>query len=125
MRVTESSQKTNVVFHQNQQYRDLYRFIAWGVGASVSITTMVITLGIVSGSLTIMAVTIDYGLGLLLNIMSLITLGIILRQNTFKHPYGTGKLENFAGFLYGVCIVPLAPAVFIAAVNITSIRRKR
>lgn len=105
------------VSHKNQEYRDLYRFIAWLVGTSLPVTAMVIMLGIWSGSLTIVAMTIDYGLSLFLNIMSLITLGIILRQNTFKYPYGTGKLENFVGFLYGVCIIPLALAVFIAAVK--------
>jgi len=106
-----------LVSHQNQEYHDLYRFIAWLIGTSLPVTTMVIMLGIWSGSLTIIAITIDYGLALFLNIMSLITLGIILRQNTFKYPYGTGKLENFAGFLYGVCIIPLAIAVLIAAVK--------
>jgi len=106
-----------VVSPQNQEYHDLYRFIAWLIGTSLPVTTMVIMLGIWSGSLTIIAITIDYGLALFVHIMSLITLGIILRQNTFKYPYGTGKLENFAGFLYGVCIIPLAIAVLIAAVK--------
>jgi cation diffusion facilitator family transporter len=102
---------------QNQEYHDLYRFIFWLIGTSIPTTAMVITLGVLSGSLTIVAITIDYGLGLLLNIISLIILGIILRQNVFKYPYGTGKLENFAGFIYGLCIIPLALAVFIAAVK--------
>ena len=102
---------------QNQEYQDLYRFIAWLVGTSIPMTTMVVMLGVWSGSLTIIAITIDYGLALFLNIISLIILGIILRQNMFKYPYGTGKLENFAGFFYGFCIIPLALAVFIAAVK--------
>ena len=103
--------------NQNQEYHDLYRFIAWLIGTSLPVTTLVIMLGIWSGSLTIFAITIDYGLALFVHVMSLITLGIILRQNTFKYPYGTGKLENFAGFLYGVCIIPLAIAVLIVAVK--------
>jgi len=102
---------------QNQEYHDLYRFIAWLVGTSIPTTAMVIVLGVLSGSLTIVATTIDFGLALFLNILSLIILRIILRQNTFKYPYGTGKLENFVGFFYGLCIIPLALAVFIAAVK--------
>ncbi|MBN1664400.1 MAG: cation diffusion facilitator family transporter [Deltaproteobacteria bacterium] len=99
------------------EYRELHRIITWLVATSLPVTTMVITLGILSGSLSIIAITMDYGLSLVLNIMSLITLGIILRQNAFKYPYGTGKLENFAGFLYGVCIIPLALTIIAAAVR--------
>jgi cation diffusion facilitator family transporter len=102
---------------QNREYHNLYRFIAWLVGTSLPVTTMVITLGVLSGSLTIIAITMDYGLALVVNIMALVTLGIILRNNPFNYPYGTGKLENFAGFIYGVCIIPLALAVCIAAVK--------
>ena len=101
----------------NQEHRDLYRLIAWLVGTSLPVTTMVVTLGVLSGSLTIIAITIDYGLSLLLNIMALITLRIILRNNVFNYPYGTGKLENLAGFIYGACIIPLSFAVFVAAVK--------
>lgn len=106
-----------ILTDEHQEYRDLHRFIKWLVLTSLPTTIMVIVLGILSGSLSIIAVTMDYGLALILNIMSLITLGIILRQNTFKYPYGTGKLENFAGFLYGVCIIPLALAMMFAAVR--------
>jgi divalent metal cation (Fe/Co/Zn/Cd) transporter len=35
----------------------------------------------------------------------------------FQYPYGTGKLEDFVGFLSGVCIIPLALAIMLAAVR--------
>jgi divalent metal cation (Fe/Co/Zn/Cd) transporter len=101
----------------DQEYHELFSFIAWLVGTSVPITTMIILIGVFSGSLTIIAITMDYGLSLCLNIMSLFTLGTVLRKNTFKYPYGTGKLENFTAFVYGVCIIPLAMAVIAAAVK--------
>jgi len=101
----------------DEEYKELYRFIAWLVGTSLPVIAMVVALGILTGSLSIMAVTIDYGLSLFINIVSLITLGIILRRNRFKYPYGTGKLENFAGFFYGVCVVPLSLAVLYAALK--------
>ena len=50
-------------------------------------------------------------------IVSLFTLRIILRKNTFDYPYGTGKLENFATFVYGLFIIPLAVGIFVAAVK--------
>ena len=106
-----------VVSRQNQEYHDLYRFIVWLVATSLPVTAMIITLGVLSGSLTIIAIIIDYGLALLLDFMSLITLGIILRNNIFQYPYGTGRLENFVSFLYGVCIITLAIAVVIAAIK--------
>jgi len=108
---------SGAVPNHNREYHDLYRYIAWLVGTSLPVTTLVVALGVLSGSLTIIAITLDYGLSLLLNVMALITLGIILRNNTFNYPYGTGKLENFAGFVYGVCIVPLSIAVMTAAVK--------
>lgn len=101
----------------DREYRDLRRFIAWLVGTSIPTTALVIAVGILSGSLAVMAITIDYGLSLGLNIVAWLVLGIILRQNKFKYPYGTGKLENFSGFIYGLCIVPLALAVAAAAVR--------
>lgn len=102
---------------RDREYRDLFKFIAWMVGTSVPVTAMVVLIGVYSGSLTIIAITMDYGLSLCLNIMSLAALGIVLRQNTFKYPYGAGKLENFTAFVYGVCLIPLALAVFTFAVK--------
>ena len=78
----------------DREYRDLFSFIAWLVGTSVPVTTMIVLIGVFSGSLTIIAITMDYGLSLCLNIMSLFTLGAILRKNTFKYPYGTGKYDH-------------------------------
>ncbi len=100
-----------------REYRDLFRYIAWLVGTSIPTTALVVAVGILSGSLAVMAITIDYGLSLGLNSVALVVLGIILRQNKFKYPYGTGKLENFSGFIYGLCIIPLALAVMGAAVK--------
>lgn len=104
-------------FPGDQEYRDLFRYIAWLVATSLPVTALVVAIGALSGSLTIIAVTVDYGLSLALNVMALVTLGVILRRNSDRHPYGTGKLENFAGFLYGVCIIPLALTVLAAAVR--------
>lgn len=39
-----------VVSRQNREYHDLFRFIAWLVGTSPPVTTLVITLGILSGA---------------------------------------------------------------------------
>lgn len=57
-----NSGSNQVVSRQNREYHDLFRFIAWLVGTSLPVTTLIITLGILSGSLTIIAITIDYGL---------------------------------------------------------------
>ncbi len=102
---------------RNREYRDLFKFIAWMVGTSVPVTAMIVLIGVYSGSLTLVAITMDYGLSLCLNIMSLAALGVVLRQNVFKYPYGAGKLENFTAFVYGVCLIPLAMAVFTFAVK--------
>lgn len=68
--------------------------------------TLAIIVQIMAGSLTLGALLIDSATSLLLHIFNMVSVGIILRQNAFSHPYGTGKLENFAGFLYAVLAIP-------------------
>lgn len=67
---------------------------------------LTILIQLTQGSQTVGAILVDSSTSLLLHIFNFFCIGMILRQNPFSHPYGTGKLENLAGFLYAVVSIP-------------------
>ena len=88
------------------EYLELQRVIFWRLWYQAILIATTIILQLISGSLTLGAKLIDASTGILFTIFNLISIGIILRQNPFSHPYGTGKLENFAGFVFGIITIP-------------------
>jgi cation diffusion facilitator family transporter len=102
---------------QNQEYSDLKRLIFWVFATMIPLTVLTIIIGIISDSLAIDAVAVDFGASLILHLFNLISIGIILRQNTFSYPHGTGKLENFPGFLYAAIVIPGALLIIASAVK--------
>ena len=90
----------------NNEYIELQRVVFWALWCSVLLIAIIVTVQFISGSLTLGAKLIDASAGILLYIFNFISIGIILRQNQFSHPYGTGKLENFAGFLFAIFVIP-------------------
>ena len=88
------------------EYVELRRCILWTLWSLVVQILIAVTVQIIGGSLTLGALLIDSATGLLPHTFNLICVGIVLRQNAFSHPYGTGKLENFAGFLYAILAIP-------------------
>ncbi len=88
------------------EYVELQRLIFWVLWSMVLQIAIVLVVQFIGGSQTIRAVLIDSSTSLLLHIFNIISIGIILRQNPFSHPYGTGKLENFSGFLYAILAIP-------------------
>lgn len=83
----------------------------------IPLTVLTIIIGIISDSLAIDAVAVDFGASLILHLFNLISIGIILRQNTFSYPYGTGKLENFSEFMYAAIVIPGALLIIASAVK--------
>jgi cation diffusion facilitator family transporter len=90
----------------NTEYAELQRLVFWTLWCQVLLIAIIVTVQFIGGSLTLGAKLIDASAGLLLYIFNIISIGIILRQNPFSHPYGTGKLENFAGFLFAILVIP-------------------
>jgi len=100
------SEKSTHAHILGNEFVDLQRFVFWTLWTMVLQITFAIIVQIVAGSLTLGAMLIDSATSLFLHIFNLVSVGIILRQNVFSHPYGTGKLENFAGFLYALLAIP-------------------
>lgn len=102
---------------QSQEYAELKRLITWVLASLIVMTVLTVITGILSDSLAIDAIAVDAGASMVLHIFNIITINIILRQNAFSHPYGTGKLENFSGFLYAAIVIPGAVLIIVSAAN--------
>lgn len=73
--------------------------------------------GILSNSITILAVAFDYGLSLIVQLFAFKSIRTIVKSNVMKFPYGTGKLENFSAIVYGALAIPAS--LFIIYSSIT------
>ncbi len=101
----------------DQEYLELKRLIFWVFVSLLVMTALTVVTGFLSDSLAIGAIAVDAGSSLVLHIFNMISIRIILRQNTFTYPYGTGKLENFSGFLYASIVIPSALLIIASAVK--------
>lgn len=69
---------------------------------------------IASHSLSVVALATQCGVSFVADIFILIAMRSIVNSNIFSFPYGTGKLENFIGFLSGALMLPTAVMIYIS-----------
>lgn len=100
---------------ENREYHDLQGLISWVLATLLLLTVLTVIIGVISDSLAIDAFAVDAGASLVLHLFNLICVRIVLRQNSFSYPYGTGKLENFSGFLFAVIALPGALLLMVVA----------
>ena len=72
--------------------------------------------GILSNSMTILAVAFDYGLSLIVQLFAFKAIRIIIKSNVIKFPYGTGKLENFSAIVYGALAIPVSLFIIYSSI---------
>jgi cation diffusion facilitator family transporter len=101
--------------NMNLEYRELKNLVFWIFATLIPLTALTVIAGILSDSLAIASVAVGSIASLLLHLFNMKSIGIILSQNTFNYPYGTGKLENFSGFLYAAIVVPGALFIIYSA----------
>lgn len=82
------------------------RLIDAALYSLLPVTLLFVIFSLLSGSLTILNLAVGCGLGVIVRVFAFIAIRAILKSNIIRFPYGTGKLENFSGFLYGVLVVP-------------------
>ncbi len=90
----------------------LRQLIGLMVISSLPLLAVSIYTSLISGSLSVVALFLHTGVSLAINTTTYFLLGVIARSNVFQFPYGTGKLENFAGFLNGLGVLILAATIF-------------
>ena len=99
----------------------LSRVISFSLYTLIPLSALFLVTGILSGSLTIMAITFDCGLGLLIQLVGFFSIRTILKANLYQFPYGTGKLENFSSLFYGALSIPIAIYIIYSSfVRLTS-----
>jgi cation diffusion facilitator family transporter len=76
-----------------------------------------IVIGILSNSIAISVIALDYGLSLIVQIFFFSSIRTILKSNVLRFSYGTGKIENFSGFLYGALAIPTSIFFIYSAVT--------
>jgi divalent metal cation (Fe/Co/Zn/Cd) transporter len=67
-----------------------------------------------SHSLSVAALATQCGVSFVADIFILLAMRSMVNSNIFSFPYGTGKLENFIGFLTGTLMLPTAGMIYIS-----------
>lgn len=85
---------------------EISKLVSFGFYSIVPLVALFIVFGILANSLTVFSIAIDYGLSFLVQFYAYLSIRAIQKSNVIRFPYGTGKLENFSGFLYGALSIP-------------------
>lgn len=86
--------------------RGLKRLVDSAFYSLIPLALITLTVAILSNSLAVFSMTIDYGLSFVVQLFAFQSIRAIMKSDVIKFPYGTGKLENFSGFLYGALAIP-------------------
>ena len=94
----------------------LKRLIDLGFYSLIPLTFVFIVSGILANSLTVMSMALDCGLAFIVQFFAFQSIRTIQKSDIIRFPYGTGKLENFSGFLYGALAIPTGVYIFYFSV---------
>jgi len=95
----------------------LYRLLRWGLIVEIPIVVITATSAVLAGSAALVALAAQSGIALVINAFAVYAMRQVLKHNTYSHPYGAGKLENFSAFLCGVLYVPSGLYVLFESVE--------
>ncbi len=117
MNGTDRTTDGSMTADASQEYSDLKKYIFWVLATLVPLTVINITIGVFSASLAIFSIALDCVASLILHSFNMVSVTVIQRRNSFNFPYGTGKLENFSGFLYAMIVIPMAMIIVNSALH--------
>ena len=100
-----------------EKLSNLKKIIDFAFCSIIPLIGLFIYVGIVSNSLTILVLAFDYGFSFIVQLFFFISIRAIIKSNIMKFPYGTGKLENFSGLLYGTLSLPTASFFVYSAIE--------
>jgi len=109
--------KTPIQGNDNPQLLELQNYVNWIALSLFPVTGAYIYCAVISGSVSMAALTLQCGISIFANIFTVISMRSIVNKNIFIFPYGTGKLENFIGFLTGTLMLPIAAMIYVSTVN--------
>ena len=97
------------------ELKDLKRVAQASLYSILGITTLFITFAVIARSGTLVTYFVWSMAGIAVKVLALLTIGIMLRENQYLFPYGTGKLENSSAFVFGVSIAPVGLCFLVAS----------
>jgi cation diffusion facilitator family transporter len=95
--------------------RRLYRIMLWTFFTLIPLTAMFIVMAVLTDSAAVVVYILQCAVALTVQAFSIYALRQVLRDDTFRFPYGAGKLEDFAAFLCGVLYIPAGLYVIYSA----------
>ncbi len=95
--------------------RRFYRVMLWGYVTLFPLMALFIVTAVLANSSAVFVYSVNFAITVAVQSFSLYAIRQVMRENTFRFPYGAGKLENFAAFLGGVLNVPSGIYVAYAA----------
>lgn len=101
------TQREDCQMNVTKELKGLKRISEFTLGTSLIITPLSIIFSQLTGSATLLVYFIWAAAAIAVKLFALISIRIIIRENQFMFPYGSGKLENFSSFFFGFTIIPL------------------
>ena len=95
-----------MVRNSEETLRELKKLVDLTLYSMIPLMVLSAVTGVLSNSMTILAVAFDYGLSFIVQLFAFRSIRTIVKSNVMKFPYGTGKLENFSAIVYGALAIP-------------------
>lgn len=83
----------------------------------IPLALLSLLVAVFSNSLAVLSLAVDYGLSFVIQLFAFLSIRAIIKSDTIKFPYGTGKLENFSGFLCGALNIPTSIYILYVTVE--------
>lgn len=99
----------------NQVMDELAKLSRFALLVLIPLTLSFILIGYFSNSLTIMSMSIEEGFSIIVQLFAYQAIRAMKSADPIRFPHGTGKLENFSGFLYGALTVPIGCYIIFKA----------
>ena len=101
----------------NEVMDELAKLSRFALLALIPLTLSFIIIGYFANSLTIMSMSIEEGFSIIVQLFAYQAIRAMKSADPIRFPHGTGKLENFSGFLYGALTVPIGCYISFKAVQ--------
>lgn len=102
---------------QNTLVDELGRLSRHALFTLVPLTGAFLLTGYLSHSLTITSIALESGFSIIVQLFYYNSIRAMRSTDPIRFPHGTGKLENFSGFLYGALNVPVGLYILWRAVE--------
>jgi len=101
----------------NDLLDELERLSRIAVFALLPLTAAFVLTGYFANSLTIGSMALENGASIIVQLFAFQSIRAMRSADPIRFPHGTGKLENFSGFLYGALTIPTACYILFHAVQ--------